>query len=475
MKKSLLLIAGLLALVPLRAQRPVVQLTMDSCAAWALQSQAAMKNALLDIGAAKETRRAAFTKYFPSASLMAGGFHAYRPLIDKTFSSNDEHTKITASFDGQTLEEQMDDLQNFLDLMGVRVNLQQMVQDFVDRFSVEAQVQMLQHGIFANAMVTQPVFAGGRIVNGNRLAAIGVQAAELRLVMTRDEVELNVASLFWQIVSLDEKQKTVAAAARLLDTLERDAEAAVEGGLMSRNDLLKVRLKQSELKAAATQLTNGRQLAAMALCQYMGKSYDSADYRPAAIGLEPAPPLPLLADPRQAAERRVESSLLDLSVEAARLQGKMAAGEALPQAALGATYGANNLLGDQFTHNGLVFATLSVPLTGWWEGAHKIKKEQLALRQAENTRRDLQEKMVLQIRQAQNELAESYSLIAVRSEAVGDAQENYAEVRNYFDAGMATMKELLEAQTMLQQALNDRTDQLIDYRLKTIRYAQLTR
>ena len=92
-------------------------------------------------------------------------------------------------------------------------------------------------------MVTavQPVFAGGRIVNGNRLAALGVEAAGYQQQMSGQNSLILVEKNYWLVLSLNEKRQTVQTLKKLLDTLSRDVNAAYEAGVITRTDLLKVR------------------------------------------------------------------------------------------------------------------------------------------------------------------------------------------------------------------------------------------
>lgn len=472
MKRIYIIVILLVCAGVLRAQEEPQYLSLDSCTARALRNQAAVRNALLDVEMARETRKAAFTKYFPSLSAMAGGFRSQYPLVDVSAKEQGDKLKVSAVFDGRELTDSETQLQQLLDMLGADIDVSQLVQDFTDRFAFDARLQMLQEGVFANVMLTQPVFAGGRILNGNRLAEVGVRAAELQLLMTSDEVALNTEQRYWQIVSLNEKLRTVVQVQQLLDTLERDAQAACNAGVLGRNDLLKVRLKKSEMRSSQLQLTNGIALATAALCQYIGMP-EECRYRFDTIDYCRILPPQGYKDPDSAYASRSEGKLLEAGVEAARLQKAMVLGEALPQVAVGATYGANNLMGDAFSRNGMVFATVSVPLTAWWETAHKVRKEELACQQAVNRRDDLRQLMQLQTRQAWNELCEAYDQIEVKRQACADAQENLTEVKHYYDAGMSSMGDYLEAQTLLQQARNELTDQIIAYQLKNIRYLQL--
>ena len=452
-----LLVFSFYLLVSQPSPAQVRHLSLDSCTAWALEHQAAMKNALLDVEMARETRQAVFTKYFPTLSMNAATFRAANPLIDVSTANDADNVHITSHY------------------QGVETDITEAVRQVLQYASVDAQLQMLQSGTLLSAMALQPIYAGGRIVNGNRLAELGVQAAELKLAMTTDEVELNTQEYYWRVVSLQAKVATLQQAMLLLDTLERDASAAVKAGVIGKNDLLKVRLKKNELQASDIQLRNGIQLATMALCQYVGIPYDEkADYC-----FDPVPILPqfslLKSQVAISSDSRTEAQLLDLAVRAADLQKKMTLGESLPQLAVGASSFFQDFMGNGMQGNALFFATLSIPVTAWWETSHQVRKADLQRQQALEQRNDLVEQMALQNRQAWNEANEAYTQIAVRQQAVDLARENLAEVQHYYQAGLQGMSDLLEAQTLLTQAQNSLTDQYITYQLKLFRYRQLTR
>lgn len=455
MKRTLItLLLTALAATATAQEHPTVHLPLDSCTAWALQHQAALKNAAIEVEMAQETRRAALTKYFPTLYMSAFYFQAKDPLVDVKASENGDKIQVSTRIDG------------------FDGDLEEIVQKLLERVSFDARLQLFEHGAVVNAVAMQPIFAGGRIVNGNRLAELGVQAAELKLAMTTDEVEMNTRQYYWRVVSLQTKTATVQQALQLLDTLEHDAVAAHNAGVIGRNDLLKVRLKKNEMLASEVQLKNGIELATMALCQYVGIPYEEGtEYTFDTIAIDRR-----LADSPSllTAAGRKESQLLELGVETSRLQKAMALGEALPQVTVGATYGLNNLMDNGFKGNGLMFATLTVPLTAWWETAHKVRKAELERQQAELRRDDLREQMELQNRQAWNEMNEAYTQTGIRQQAMDDAEDNLKEIRQYYQAGLQGVADLLEAQTLLTQARNEWVDQLITFQLKYFRYYQLS-
>ena len=78
MNRITTIIAIMLGCATMSAQ----SLSLDSCKALALRNSAAVKNAALDVAAAQEVKKQAFTKYFPNVSVMAGGYYAASPLIE---------------------------------------------------------------------------------------------------------------------------------------------------------------------------------------------------------------------------------------------------------------------------------------------------------------------------------------------------------------------------------------------------------
>ena len=214
-------------------------LSLDSCKALALRNNLEIKNAALDVQAAQEVKKQAFTKYFPNVSVMAGGYYAAKPLI----------------------EYGIDDIGN----AQARQWLHNLYYEYGAAIGLPDRISMCENGVMTGAMLVQPVYMGGQIVNGNKLAKVGVEAAELQGQLTEDRVLQQVEEYYWLIISLQEKKKTLQQALAFLDTLRRDVTTAAEAGLVSHNDVLKVKLKWTEIYNNREKLQNGIRLATLAL------------------------------------------------------------------------------------------------------------------------------------------------------------------------------------------------------------------
>lgn len=452
MNKIIAILLILLGCVAVSAQRIPIDscvLSLDSCRALALQNNLTLKNAALDVAAAEEVKKQAFTKYFPNVSAFAGGYYAAKPLFEYT----------------------IDDIGN----ASARQFLHNLYFEYGAAMGLPDRITLCENGVMTGAMLVQPVYMGGQIVNGNKLAKVGVEAAELKAQLTEDQVLQQVEEYYWLIVSLRDKQKTLQQALIFLDTLERDITTASEAGLVSQNDILKVKLKRREMEANQTKVDHGIRLASQALCQAMGIEMYG--------GLVPTDTLGKVSemfdwgyvDDRTAVLGRKEKQLLDMQVSAEELKKKMALGETLPHLTIGGTASYGNLIFDHFTANALAFATLQVPLTGWWEASHKLKEHDILLEKAKNERTDLIEKMYLETMKAWNDVGDACSQVELSRLSLQEAEANFQETKTDYEAGLVPVSELLEAQTLLMQAQNQLTDALIDKKVKVEHYKRLTR
>ena len=433
-------------------------LTLDSCLSLARQNNSELRRAALDIDKAQQVKNQAFTNYFPQVKATAIGYHSLHPIV----------------------EVGIEDFGN----ASVRDLLTTLYGNYGAALGLDNTVSLFQYGYQVGVTALQPVYMGGKIVAGNQLAEVGVEAAQLQAQITERDLLEQVEESYWLVVGLTEKQQTLQSVTSLLDTIHRTIRSAVEAGLALQTDLLQVELRQSEIHRTQIQLDNGLALAKRALWQSIGKTDPAPieeglnDIRLESIYADSA----LQAPPLEGLGRSAESSLLSLSVRAAQLNRRMTIADALPQVAVGAHYGYSNMqanflrdgLGSK-TGNGAVFVSVSVPLTDWWKTGHKIRENNIALEQARLQEQHTNQLLTLRTQQAYDKMIESCLLISENRHALDIARENYRLSGVNYRAGMGTITDLLTAQTALLQAENNLTDALIAYRVNLRRYTDLTR
>ena len=152
-----------------------------------------------------------------------------------------------------------------------------------------------------------------------------------------------------------------------------------------------------------------------------------------------------------------EYQLLEKQVEATALQKKMAIGQQMPTVAVGAGYNYHNLLENDRTF-GMLFATVSIPISDWWGGSHAIKRKKLEHQKALDQLADNAQLLEIRAQKAANDVAEARQQLDLASRAIEQADENLRILRNQYKAGVSNMSDLLEAQLLYQQTLDKRVD-----------------
>ena len=168
-----------------------------------------------------------------------------------------------------------------------------------------------------------------------------------------------------------------------------------------------------------------------------------------------------------------EYQLLNKQIEAAELNKKMAIGQNLPTVAVGAGYNYHNLL-DNDRHFAMVFATISIPISNWWGGSHAIRRSELQRQNAIDQMTEKTELLNIRMRQSWNEVEETRLQLDICERSIEQAKENLRLNRDYYNAGISKMSDLLEAQLLYQQALDSRTDAFVAYQINALKYRQAT-
>lgn len=401
------------------------QITAEQCRRMAVEHNVKMRNAKNDVSAAQQQRKEAFTNYFPTVSATGLGFDANKGMAAMTIAPGME-------------------------------------------------LSMMKDGLTGGITAIQPVFAGGRIVNGNKLAKLGVDVSKLQMEQTENQVELTAEQYYWQLVTLKEKLRTINTVDSMLARINNDVTTAVSAGVAMRNDLLQVQLKQGDIAATRSNLNNGIALMKMLLAQYVGA--DSASVEPAEqikVGAMPDSPQTLLVDHASALSATPEYRLLEKNVEATQLQKKITVGEQMPQVGVGAGYMYHNVM-EQDRSFGMVFASVNVPLSGWWGGSHAIKRKQLQVANAQNQLEDSSELLIIRMQKAWNDLDNAYRQLDIARQSVEQSEENLRLNNDYYRAGTTTMSDLMDAQTMYQQSRDKFVEAYSAYQTKRIEYLQAT-
>ena len=419
-------------------------LSLDSCKIYALENNKRLKEAKMQVEASAEVKKNAFTNYFPTIDAGALAMRSSKDLIKAEIPAMD-----LPVYDG---------------------NLSSLASATEFAYFPGGAIGLLDYANVAYATAVQPLYAGGRISTGNKLASIGKELSEHNLSLTTEDVLVKTEEYFWTIVALKEKSKTLNSYEKLLNSLKQDVTVSYNAGLIQKSDLLKVELELNKVESNKLKLNNGLSLLKMTLCQHIGIPY-SKDIDFDGSTMEVLDPGVLYGNPDVALLNRNEYQMLNKVIDVETLKEKLTLGEYLPQLAIGVQGMYLDMLNDENTY-GLAFATLSVPISSWWGGSHKIQEHKIMVNIAKNNLQEKSELILLQIDKAYKDLSESYKQISVAKSSSMQAIEHLKVIRDNYDAGIVSTSDLLEAQAMHQQSQDELVDSQAIYKIKKAYYLQ---
>lgn len=419
-------------------------LTLEQCRDAALQNNVKIQKQLMEQEDAELQRKEAFTNFFPSISAMGAAVQFDKPQVQMDMSM----------------------------LLQMPVTL-----------------EMLKSGVIGAVNAQMPIFVGGQIVNGNRLAKVNYNLKQLQMVQTQNEVRLTAEQYYWQVVALEQKLATLQTQQQLLDVTVRDAQNAVDAGLINRNDLLQAQLYQNKVASGILTVKGYLEVSKLLLAQYCGlwnpgdSLFDAAQLTLATtVGVDTPVQSPdeLLTDHAAAVAATPEYSMANEGVRARQLQYKMEVGSHLPTVAIGGSYSYTNLMrddlgfGEDNKNTALMYAMVSVPLTDWWSGSYAMRRKKNAVRSAELDRQEASQLLIVRMQSAYTNLNTAFQQMEVARQSIAQATENLRLEQDYYEAGTSTMSDLLKAQSSMQEANDAFTVAWIDYQQKRLEYLQAT-
>jgi len=420
------------------------QVTLDDCRQAALAHNVKVQKQLLAVDDAEQQRHEAFTHLFPSISAIGAAVQFDKPQVEMDMTA----------------------------LLQAPVTL-----------------EMLKSGVLGAVNAQWPIFAGGQIINGNRLAKVGHDVSQLQLVQTQNEVSLTAEQYYWQVVSLQEKLKTLQGQQSLLASIARDAQNAVDAGLTTRNDLLQVELQQNKVASGIATVEANLTLCKLLLAQYCGlwqpsdSTFDASSLSlVSTIDVNSPVPSPdqLLTDHLSALAATPEYALAGQGVKAQKLQYAMEVGSHLPTVAIGGSYSYTNLtrndlgFGEQNKNTYLMYAMVSVPLTDWWGGSYAMRRKKNAVRSAELDQQDAEQLLLIRMQSAYTQLCTAHQQVGIAQKSIEQSAENLRLNQDFYEAGTCTMSDLLQAQSLYQQSHDDFVDAWTQYQVKRLEYLQAT-
>lgn len=313
------------------------------------------------------------------------------------------------------------------------------------------------------------------VFTGLKAAKSTKEFYQINADLTEEQVIEKVANSYYEVYKTQSQIKTIDKTIENTTRVRDVISSLFENGLAKKIDLDRTNVALNNIKSTRQQLVNALELQENAL-KYL-------------IGMDISTPITLpentfdvskniLLDETVNIENRTEVKLLQKQTELLELNKKATEAQAYPTLSLNANYGYLGI-GEKFpwfqaypgaywSDFAAVGLNLNIPLFTGGSTKAKIKQAQNQIDMLEADKKDALLALDLSLRNAVAQLQNSLLTLQTQKSNVNLALEVLTNVENNYKYGLATLTDLLDAETSYSDAQNNYTNALLDYKLAEV-------
>jgi outer membrane protein TolC len=342
------------------------------------------------------------------------------------------------------------------------------------RFPLMTSPLLKDDTVFSSELqLSLPLFTSGRISGGIDMARSTVEAYRQEAAKTAQEIKLQVAEAFIQVLRAQALVDVARSHVASLQAHQDDVRRMDREGLVSRNDVLAVGVALADARQSQLQAENGLDLARSAFNRLLGRPFAhpvQLEFPAGSFFANSAePPADEESLRSEAIARRPELKALSHQADAYAAMAKSIRAEVLPQLAGSASWFHSDQM--PLTDNDIWEAGVVLQWKIFDGGVvrHRAGAEERKRRIAEHQRQDVRSLIELQVRQAWLDVQESIERVSVCEKALVQAEENLKVAKNRYVQEIGTHTEVLDAETLRAKSLTNHVHALYDLMLARIK------
>ncbi|MCK8823591.1 TolC family protein [Fuchsiella alkaliacetigena] len=310
----------------------------------------------------------------------------------------------------------------------------------------------------------QPIYLGGQIRAGYRLAEIAVEAAQAQLKEQQQELTYQVSEAYYNVLKTEELVELAKQEKDRLGEYVHQAETNYEVGLATSTDLLQAEINYNRSQQALLRAENALQLARLSFQNTLNLEEEDFTLSGDLDWEEEDIFLAELKD--YAFTNRIDLEQLELQEDRLKQELRQAQAQRRPQLSFSGDYSTED---DSFFElrdgDWSVSLALNYNLFDGGESRSRVKQQEQELSKLEISRQQLEDLIELEIQESLLSLKESKQQLELMELNLKQAEKNLAEMEVKFREGLITSLELLEAQHTYQEVKTDYLEAIYDYNL----------
>ncbi len=311
--------------------------------------------------------------------------------------------------------------------------------------------------------IEQPIFDGFATRAATRSAQIGQALAQTQQVQTRDDLVLATTRAYGQVLLAAANTRAAETAVQAADEDLKRAERRRDAGVVSDADVLALQVHAAQMRERQISAASEESIARTQLNQAMGEPLDR-EFTLDEIAATSAPLPPVAELERQALAARPEMKTAQLQQALAQEGQRGARAALLPQISFQGFFELNG--------NGAAFGS---PASAWQFGAQarwnlfsgladiaRLRETALTSARASADRERIETEVRVDVRSAAARVQSAVARENVGQAAVAQARESQRIIRDRYDAGLASVNDVLRAANALLEAESQRIGALVD-------------
>ena len=301
---------------------------------------------------------------------------------------------------------------------------------------------------------------------------VGVAAAKADISGAQESVAAQVARAYLAAIKADADVEVAKANIDLSEAVRKQAENLKAAGTGTGIEITRAGVQLANDRQRLLVAENSRRAAGLQLLRAMNLRLDTEVVLTDKLGYTPIDPVTVEAAQTVAIKERPDYQAQQDRENNARISANATKLERVPSVAAFGDYGSSGTALNNSVPTRTVGVSVRVPI---FDGGRRDARraESASQYRAEQVRtHDLRDQIELDVRLALDSLHSSEDQVKVAREGLGLAENELAQARRRFDAGVAVNLEVTDAQTRLERARDNQTSALYNYNLARIDLAQ---
>jgi outer membrane protein TolC len=306
-----------------------------------------------------------------------------------------------------------------------------------------------------NTTVSQPLFTGGLNLSNYRLAKLGVDLSKETVETAKRDLVLQVRVGYFTILRAE---KFLAVAEQQVKQFEAQLEvtkAFFEVGIVAKNDVLQAEVRLANARQAMVTAQNNLSLAKSSFNNLLRREINTP-LEVVDILAYKSFPLSYEQSLDEALRQRPEVKTAQLNIDQAKEGVKIARSGYFPTIGLAGNYSRSSeefsTYGDIRSERWTIQALATLTLWNWGNTAFKVGENKVKVTQAEDSKTQLIELIILEVRNDYLNMLVAEKNISVAEKAIEQAEENLRMNEERYKYQVATQTDVLDAVTLLAQA-----------------------